>query len=221
MPEQLFFELPSHEALGPEDFFVSDANRDAVAMVTNPDAWPEKKLVLVGPPRSGKSHLARIFENQTSALRLSAYDLPVGLTPEQPVVVEDMDRLHRAAEETMFHLHNALRSAQQPLLMTARSAPGRWSIALPDLASRMQATTPIHIQDPDDDLLGVLITKLFADRQVVPSPNVVRYVVSRMDRSFKAAAEIVDALDRAALRNKTAVTIKLAGTVLDQRSALE
>jgi len=47
MAEQLIFDLPAHEALGREDFFVSDANRDAVAMVTKPEAWPEGKLVLV------------------------------------------------------------------------------------------------------------------------------------------------------------------------------
>jgi len=218
MAEQLIFDLPAHEALGPEDFFVSDANRDAVAMVTGPETWPENKLVLVGPPRSGKSHLARIFEGQTGALRLSAYDLPVGFSPDCPIIVENMDRLPRAAEETMFHLHNAMRPKGLPLLMTARSAPSRWPIGLPDLVSRMQATTPIHIQEPDDDLLGVLIAKLFADRQVIPSPTVIRFIVSRMDRSFKFAADVVDALDKAALRDKSAVNTRLAGQVLDQLS---
>ena len=221
MAEQLIFDLPAYEALGREDFFVSDANREAVAKVTKPEAWPDNKLVLVAPARGGKSHLARIFEQQTDALRLSAYDLPVGLTPNTPVIVENMDRLPRAAEETMFHLHNALRPTGHPLLMTARTPPARWPIALPDLASRMQATTPIHIQDPDDELLGVLIAKLFADRQVIPSPNVIRFIVSRMDRSFKFAADVVEALDKTALQEKTAVTMKIAGQVLDRLSSTE
>jgi len=121
----------------------------------------------------------------------------------------------------MFHLHNAMRSAGHPLLLTARTAPGRWPVELPDLASRMQATTPIHIGAPDDELLGVLIAKLFADRQVIPSPSVVQYIVSRMERSHRFAADLVEALDRAALQGKTAITKKLAGEVLDKLSPAE
>ncbi len=219
MAEQLIFDLPTNEALGPEDFFVSEANRDAVRMVTQELDWPEQKLVVVGPKGSGKSHLSRIFERKTDALRLSAYDLPVGLTPDCPVVVEDLDRLPRAAEEAMFHLHNAMHNAKLPLLMTARSAPARWAIQLPDLASRMEASTPIHIDDPDDTLLQVLVTKLFADRQVVPSPVVVRSIVSKVDRSFEAAARLVTLLDQDALRRKGPVTTQMVGQALDKIAA--
>lgn len=216
MAEQLIFDLPPNEALGPEDFFVSDANRDAVRMVTEDLAWPELKLVVVGPKGSGKSHLARIFEGKTDALRISAYDLPVGLTPDCAVVVEDMDRLPRAAEETMFHLHNAMHNAKLPLLMTARTPPARWVIELPDLVSRMNAATPIHIDDPDDILLQVLVTKLFADRQVVPSDVVVRSIISKVDRSFEAAARIVTLLDQEALRRKGPVTTQMVTQTLDK-----
>ncbi len=216
MAEQLIFSWPTTEALGPEDFFVSDANRDAVAMVSKPETWPEHKLVLVGAQGSGKSHLSRIFEAQTGGLRLSAYDLPVGLTPDCAVVIEDLDRLPRAAEEPLFHLHNALRSAKLPLLMTARTAPGRWAIELPDLASRMQASTPIHIAPPDDTLLEVLMTKLFSDRQVIPAPNVLQYLVRHMERSYSVAQKVVTDLDALAMQRKGPITIKLAAEVLDK-----
>lgn len=218
MAEQLIFDWPHETALGREDFFVSLANKDAVAMIGDPDQWPNRKLVLMGPAASGKSHLARIFENQHDALRLSAIDLPVGMLPDTAVVVEDMDRLPRAGEETMFHLHNALMQSGQPLLMTARTAPARWPITLPDLASRMQATTPVEILPPDDDLLTVLLTKLFADRQVTPAPNVMAYLVKRMERSYMAAQQVVASLDKIALQKQTAVSLKLAAEVLDNLS---
>ena len=148
MPQQLAFDLPPQVAWGPNDFFVSTANAQAYAMVSNPAGWPEGKLALIGPKGSGKSHLSRVFRHFTDALILEARDLPADL-PRRAVVVENVDALPKQAEETLFHLHNHLRAARLPLLLTAATPPVRWTIALPDLASRMQAAPTAQIDDPD------------------------------------------------------------------------
>lgn len=220
MAEQLTFDLPAGVALTAGDFFVSEANAAAYVLVTHVDSWPERKLVLTGPEGSGKSHLARVFATNEGAIVIPADTLTGDMTrPKKPVVIEDVEGLTDFGETALFHLHNHMRDAGLPLLITARSAPSRWNISLPDLASRMQAATPTVIGDPDDDLLTAIIMKLFADRQIMPSPKLPSYLAARIERSFKAAADIVEAMDTASLRLKRDVNEKLAGQVLAQAEA--
>lgn len=216
MANQLSFDWPTGVALGPDDFFVADANAQAFAMLAAPENWPERKLALTGPAGSGKSHLARIFQAQNDAVLLFAPDLPVGFqTNAETVIIEDMEQLPSAAEETVFHLHNNLRNSCGTLLLTAQTAPTRWPITLPDLASRMQAATVAQITNPDDALLSALIMKLFTDRQIVPKPGLVKYLTSRIERSFAAAADVVARMDAAALSQGRKINKRLAKDILD------
>ncbi len=75
MADQLAFEWPTGVALGPDDFFVSEANTQAFAMLSAPETWPEHKLVVTGPAGCGKSHLAGIFRSQTDGLLMQAADV--------------------------------------------------------------------------------------------------------------------------------------------------
>lgn len=216
MAEQLSFDWPARVALGREDFFVTIANASAFAMVSAPESWPEGKLVLVGPKGCGKTHLARVFAQSTNAVVMQAGDLAqmADLPSAKDVVVEDIETLPPEAEEPLFHLHNHLRGRGH-LLLTSDRPPSRWEIALPDLASRMQATTPARIADPDDRLLAAVIMKLFQDRQISPSGGLAAYLAARIERSFASAAEIVDRLDQAALSSGRNINEHLARSLLD------
>jgi chromosomal replication initiation ATPase DnaA len=217
MAQQLSFELPVSVSQGAEDFFVAPPNAQAYAMITNDQTWPDGKLALVGPKGSGKSHLARVWQQLSQAEELSAPDL-TGAEPlpdaGATVAVEDVEYLPKGAEELLFHLHNHLRATGGRLLLTASAPPSRWPIALPDLASRMQAATVVQIDDPDDDLLRAVMYKQFADRQLTPSPGVVSYLIPRLERSFAAVAQIVAHLDDTALSQKVDITRPLAREVL-------
>lgn len=221
MAEQLNFEWPTRVALGPDDYFVSDANVHAYAMLKAPESWPEGKLALVGPQASGKSHLARVFRHFFKAQIVSAKALEVSdaLLNAPAVVVEDVENLPHATEEDLFHLHNHLRQRRVPLLLTSTLAPSRWGIELPDLASRMQATSVVHIEDPDDRLLSAVLMKLFQDRQIAPKPQLIDYLSSRIERSFTAAAAIVEALDSEALASGAPLNVALARRLLDKETS--
>ncbi|MBM1219666.1 chromosomal replication initiator DnaA [Ponticoccus sp. SC2-23] len=204
--------------MGDQDFFVSDANSHAFEMVRADHAWPEGKLALIGPEGSGKTHLARVWAAQAGATILDARclaDAPLTAEPGARICVEDVDRLPGCAEETLFHLHNNVLGSGGRLLVTGRTAPARWAIALADLASRMNAATVVTIGDPDDDLLRAILTKLFADRQLTPDPKLIQWLLPRMERSFLAADRIVSELDNRALSEARVINSSLAREILD------
>lgn len=217
MAEQLTFDLPPHVRLGAADFFVSDANEQAFALMMDPAAWPDGKLALIGPSGSGKTHLARLFAERAGAQWVDGAAAPENgaALPKGPLVIDNGDQLPDTAQEWVFHAHNHLRASGQPLLITAQDAPARWSLTLPDLASRMQAMTVARIAQPDDALLLAVLMKHFQDRQLAPTPDAVTYLARHLPRSFAAVRATVDSLDRAALTQGKALTRPFVRTMLD------
>jgi chromosomal replication initiation ATPase DnaA len=218
MARQLSLDLAQAATAGPEAFFVTSATAAAHAAVMGDLPWPGGKLVLVGPEGSGKTHLLSLWAAREGAAILTGADLP-GLPPPLPgaaIALDDADRLPTAAEEALFHLHNRLGATGGRLLMTARRPPARWPVALPDLASRLQASSLATLGDPDDRLLALLLARFMAERQILPAAGVIPYLVSRMDRTSAAARGIVAALDAAALAEGRGVTRDLARAVLDK-----
>lgn len=218
-PEQLPLPLPVRTALGREDYFVGGSNALAVALMDNWRDWPSGKLVLVGPGGAGKTHLAHVWAAETGAAIIGAADLPGADIPAlamAPVCVEDADRSagDRAAEEALFHLHNLALAQRQPLMVTASAAPSLWPLSLPDLKSRMEGTQTATLPDPDDTLLAAVLVKLLADRQCVPAPDVIPYLIRHMPRSFAMAQQLVEALDASAMGRPKGITRALARAVL-------
>jgi chromosomal replication initiation ATPase DnaA len=212
---QLAFELPNPEAMTREHFFVAPSNALALATVEGWQDWPGRKLLLLGPEGSGKTHLVQIWAALSDAVILSAdtlADTDIASLSGRAVAVEDADRLGRA-EAQLFHLHNLV-TTTAALLLTARTPPRDWGLGLPDLVSRMQATPIAHLDAPDDALLSAVLVKLFADRQVAVPANLITYLVSRMPRSVGAARALVATLDARALAAGRPITRALAGEVL-------
>jgi chromosomal replication initiation ATPase DnaA len=128
-----------------------------------------------------------------------------------------VDDAIEADEEALLHLYNLLAERRGHLLLLAREPPARWGIALADLRSRLLAAPSVGVAAPDDALLSGVLVKLFADRQITVSEEVIAYLIVQIERSFAAAEDIVAALDTAALAAGRAVTVPLARQVLSQR----
>lgn len=225
MARQLILDLPVRPALGRDDFFVSPANALALSVIDAPTGWPQGKLLLVGPEGAGKTHLTQVFAHDHGAAVVSAAALDPARVAELAeagvVAVEDADRIagNAEAETALFHLHNLVLSEGGRLLLTARTAPQRWPLCLPDLASRMHATQIALLDPPDDALLAAVLVKQFTDRQLRVPAALVPWLVARMERSLAAARDLVAALDAQALAQGRPIGQKLAAEVLDRLSA--
>ena len=220
MIAQLTFDLPADARLTRADFCVSATNELALAAVDAWQDWPNHKMLLVGLEGAGKTHLAQIWAAEANATLVPASQLASAdirtLSTHGMIAVEDADTLagDGAAEAALFHLHNLLATSGS-LLMTAKTPPRDWGLILPDLASRMQATALTRLEPPDDALLTAVLAKLFGDRQLVISANLIPYLVVRMDRSIAAARALVEALDARALSQHRPITRAMAGEILD------
>lgn len=221
MHRQLSFDLPARAALGREDFFVAPANAMAVALIENWQNWPGRKLLLEGPKGAGKTHLAHVWAQAAGARIVAATSLADVDIPDLAsglVAVEDVQDIagDPAVENALFHLHNLTLAEGHALLLTADRPAARWGLELPDLASRMQGTQATRLEAPDDRLLAAVLAKLFADRQLIPTPDTIPYLVARMDRAFDSARLLVALLDQAALNQGRAINRKLAAEMLEQ-----
>ena len=221
---QLTLDLPHRAALGAEDFLVSDCNIAAVKLVDSWPKWQESAWLLIGPPSSGKTHLARVWQARSGARLLDAKMLDTKFIDEvregTPIVVEDADS-SAYDERALFHLLNLAREKQLFVLLSARGAPSRWTISLPDLASRLKAVPIVEIRAPDDALLRMVMLKHFADRQLDVDPKVLEFLALHVDRSLQAAAAAVEAVDRLALGTGRKINRQLVVEALAGRAATD
>ncbi len=217
-PRQLSLDLPHRPAYGRDDFLVNACNAEAVDWVDRWPDWPVPALAVHGPTACGKTHLIHVWRARSGAQLVAGAALGMSgvsaiLEGEAAVALEDADRV--SDEEALLHVYNWVVEERGTLMLSGRSAPARWPLKLPDLASRL-ATLPVaEIQTPDDELLGGILVKQFHQRQLRVGEDVVRYMLRRMERSFAAVHRLAQQLDDLSLAEGRAVTIALARSVLE------
>ena len=184
---QIALPLPMRRANDPARIVVGNANRAVIDALADPAAWPYGTAVLAGPPRSGKSLLARWAEAQGS--------------------LEAIDGADTADETELFHRWNRAQESGRPLLLVTARDP--WPIALADLRSRLGAALHLAIGQPDDEMIAALIESHAAARGLVLGEGALTYLVPRLERSFAGIEAVVAAIDRLSLERKAAPTLSV------------
>ena len=217
--QQLPLNLGYRSAYGREDFLVTPCNSEAVLMLETSETWPNRVMVLYGASGAGKTHLTHVWREMIGAILINGIDLDEARFEDligdgRAIVVDNADDVLDA--RILFHLYNLCRENNRFLLLTAKRPPARWGITLKDLASRLKSTPIAELGEPDDDLIGAVLMKVFTDRQLNVGPDVLGYVLARMERSFAALNDFVDRADELSLAHKKNITVPLARQVLNQ-----
>jgi len=195
MARQLRLKLGQAASHSRAEFVPGPSNADATAAIDAWPNWPGGALALVGPEGVGKTHLAHAWAEAAGAAILNRSDPDLAAAAGRPVLVEDVDR--GAPEEALFHLINLAARPGGGLLVTARTRPTGWTIALPDLRSRLNALYVAEIEEPDDTVLEGLLRKFFKARNIRPAPEVYACLLRRIERSAVTARDLVARLDEA------------------------
>jgi hypothetical protein len=183
-----------------EDFLLSEANRAAFDHLKRWSVWPVMATLLTGPRKSGRSLLGRIFVRKTGGRLFDN--------------AEDHD------EEALFHAWNQAQQVRRPLLIIADRPAPAWDVKLPDLRSRLTATPHVEVGEPDDALVSALIMKLLGDRGIAVPPELPAFLLPRIERSYVAVQQVVDALDRAALSHHRRITVAMSKRALQEAGVI-
>ena len=163
---------------------VGAANGHIAEALAAPGNWPFRTAVLAGPPRSGKSLIARWFAQQGKG-----------------EVLDDADRMD---ETDVFHRWNRAQESGTSLLLTVGGE--RWEITLPDLRSRIGAALHLAVGAPDDEMVSALISAHAEQCGLVLGEGALTYLTPRVERSFAGIERLVAAIDRISLERKQPAT---------------
>jgi hypothetical protein len=175
-------------------FCAGEANAAVLRHLGHWALWPVMATILTGPRKSGRSLLGRIFAARTGG--------------------ELIDDAETQDEEAIFHAWNRAQAARRPLLVIADAPPPIWQVTLPDLASRLAASPHVAIVEPDDALVRAILEKLLGLRGLAARPDVLLWLVQRIERSYVGILRAVDAIDETALVRRAQLSIPLARRAL-------
>lgn len=210
--------LPDNAAV--KDFFVTQANQLAFGWVEKWPDWPAPyhAVNIYGPKGCGKSHLASIFGAKIHALtlvKMPRFERDM-LAPYDGYILDGVNDGGAWDEEALFHFMNYLAETGKSAFITSQDPLSQMKWRLPDLASRMRSLAAQQVAMPDDVLLEALLDKYFANRQCQVAEPAMRYILMRVDRSYEALAEIVQAIDKISLAEKRPVTTALIRSLFQE-----
>ena len=88
------------------------------------------------------------------------------------------------------------------------------NIKLTDLKSRTESFVNLGIELPTDDLLRVIISKSFSDKQIVITPKISEYIIKNVERSYEKVFKFIKEVDDMSLSSGKSININLIKKVL-------
>lgn len=217
-PSQLIFDVSLRAKYNPEDFMVSQSNREAFDYISAWPNWLDMGVFLFGPKSCGKTHLSHVWRDRSQATFIKAKNIgqikPFDMPPA--VVVEDIQDITPEGAENLFHLYNNLYQNKGTLVVTADRPLSDLNLSLQDLRSRLSRLVALQIKTPDESLMRLFIMKLFSDLQVVVSDNEINYLATHLNRDFKDVFHFIKILNDKSIAEKRKITIPFIKMVLGE-----
>jgi len=215
--DQLLLNFKFRKNYDKNDFFVSSSNFYAFTLV---DTWPnwEKNIInICGERYCGKTHLAEIFikKNKGKLINLKAENIKNlnELRLFENIVIDNIDK--NIDENYIFTLFNFVDQNNKYLLINSEKPINEINFDLEDLNSRAKNCLIAKIDKPDDELIKVLLSKSFSDRQIIINNKLIDFIAKRIARSYGKIFEFIYKIDEMSLKKKKSIDLKIIKNVLE------
>ena len=213
---QLLLDFDHKIEFNEHDYYVSKSNYFAFNLIQNWTKWEKKILNIYGDTFSGKTHLAKIFQNKSKALYLSYNNVNEEIFKKiklsERIVIDDFEKIKN--ENLLYSLFNLIYQDNKYLLILSNRAISDIDYSLDDLNSRAKNCIFAQIENPDDDLIFAIIVKSFSDRQIKLEKKFLEYIIKRIERSYGKIYEFIYKVDELSLKKKKPVNLKTIKEIL-------
>ena len=215
---QLIFKFPFKTNYFEEDFYVSSNNSEAYKLIETWPKWSSKFINIFGPSGCGKTHLAIIIKKKINCFFIKASDLnneSLPLIKSKEIFI--IDEYQNNVEEKLFYsVLNQCSLSNQHIVINSLKPIQSFKVKLNDLKSRLGSFVNIGIDLPTDDLIKVIITKNFSDKQVKIDLKLLEYILKNIDRSYAGIFDLIDKLDNLSLSTGKSININLIKKALNK-----
>ena len=216
---QLTFKFPFKKKYFEQDFFVSSNNFSAYKLIESWPNWPGKWLNVYGASGSGKTHLSKILEKKIKKIIILDENKinDIALTELNNNECLIIDNYKNNINEKLFYsILNHSKQLDNFILVNSLQPMSKFSFVLEDLKSRINSFINIGIDLPPDDLLHVIISKSFSEKQITISPKISDYIVKNVERSYEKMFKFLKDVDDLSLSSGKSININLIKKVLNK-----
>ena len=216
---QLTFKFPFSKKYYEQDFFVSSNNFSAYKLIDSWPNWPGNWLNIFGEKGSGKSHLSKILEKKIKRIKLIKANsisnkIIDNLKNLECLIIDDFNG--KVDENLLYSLLNQSKLLDKNILINSSNSIKNFNFRLKDLKSRINSFIFIGIELPTDDLLKVIITKNFSDKQIKINPKLTEFIIKNVDRSYEKMSKFIKDIDELSLTTGKSININLIKKALNQ-----
>jgi chromosomal replication initiation ATPase DnaA len=217
--DQLIFKFPFSKKYYEQDFFVSSNNFSAYKLIESWPNWPGKWLNIFGTSGSGKTHLAKILEKKINKIKLidtkNINDLIIHELNNYNCLI--LDNFNNSIDEKLLYsILNQSKQLENYILIISNTSLSNMKFKLEDLRSRINSFLDIGIELPTDDLLRVIISKSFSERQININPKISDFIINNVDRSYDKMFKFLKDVDELSLSTGKSININLIKKVLNK-----
>ena len=216
MSQQLIFNFPFKKTYFSQDFYVSQNNFNAFKLIESWPQWPSRFINIFGPKGSGKTHLANILSSKIGSLIISANKIDNGVIgkykTKECLIIDDFN--NDIEENLLYSIINFALQDNKYLIISSPISLKKFKIKLKDLNSRFTSFIEVGIDLPTDDLIKVILTKNFSDKQISISKKNIDYILNNIDRSYEKINLFSNSIDNLSLEKAKPVNLQLIKDVL-------
>ena len=128
-----------------------------------------------------------------------------------------IDNYQNNIDEKLFYsILNQSKQLENYILINSIPSIKELTFELKDLQSRINSFIYIGIELPTDDLLQVIISKSFSDKQININPKISEYIIRNVERSYEKMFKLLKDVDELSLSTGKSININLIKKVLNQ-----